>query len=618
MFRPGARGRLMLLAACLLLGSHTGAARADAPAPTEDPAVTLDHADRIKTSDHDLFLKLLGQLDERKGGLSSAEQWRLRYLDAWQVAFEGRYDQARTQLTEIVNLSGDPTLQTRATATLVNILGIGRHYEDAFTRLSMLIDQLPAVKDPEARYQALGEAAQFLAQAGQFELASGYAQQILDDAALAGHACQGQYFKVNALYRSGRIKGTDPELDRAIDACHDQHQELFANALRGERADYAIKQGHADDAVTLLLAHYDEVKSYRYPALLADFDTLLAQAYWEQGDVSQARKYANATLADAVPNTYAETLSKAYQVLYNVESRLGNLPAALEYHEKYMEADKGYLNDVSARAIAYQTVKQQLLANKMQVDALNKQNQILQLQRKLDRKDMETSRLYIALLLTIVASIAFWLWRTKRSQLRFKRLATRDSLTGVHSRQHFVDEADLALHVAAKSNRDACLVLLDLDRFKEVNDAHGHVIGDLVLTRAVAACQHHLRRHDLFGRLGGEEFAIYMPGCSASQACERAERVRQAISATPLWGETRHVIITASFGVASTDRSGHELRQLMIDAESALFEAKRSGRNRVVYGQLSDFAAAKQPADAADASTEAGDAAGRAYGGHRS
>jgi diguanylate cyclase (GGDEF)-like protein len=196
---------------------------------------------------------------------------------------------------------------------------------------------------------------------------------------------------------------------------------------------------------------------------------------------------------------------------------------------------------------------------------------------------VETSRSYIALLLTVLASIAFWLLRIKRSQLRFKRLATRDSLTGIHSRQHFVDEAELALRAAAKAARPACLLLFDLDHFKEVNDTHGHATGDLVLKRAVAACQQHLHRLDIFGRLGGEEFAILLPDCTAALALQRAERIRQAIAATPLWGETRHVVISASFGIASTDRSGYELRQLVIDADNALYRAKRDGRNRVVY-----------------------------------
>jgi len=514
-------------------------------------------------------------------------------------------------------VSGDPTLQVRATATLVNILGISRNYEDAFTRLSMLIDELPSIRDNEARYQALGEAAQFLARAGQYELASGYAQQIISDAALRDHACQGMYFKLHALYRSNRIKGSDADFDRGIDTCLKGGQALFANAMRADRADFEIKQGHPEDAVALLQSHYGEVRGYRYPALIATFDNLLAQAYWQQGDMTQARQYANTTLAETEHDEYAEPRSLAYQVLYNVENRLGNAQAALEYHEKFMQADKGYLNDLTARALAYQVVKQQLLANKVQVDELNKQNQILQLQRELDRKDMETSRLYITLLITVVASIAFWLLRMKRSQMRFRRLATRDGLTGVHSRQHFVDEATATLRTAARSTRDACLVLLDLDHFKNVNDTHGHVIGDQVLRRAVAACQHHLRRHDIFGRLGGEEFAIYMPDCSASQARERAERIRQAIAAAPLWGETRHVLITASIGVASTDRSGYELRQLMTDADNAVHQAKQAGRNRVVYGQLGDFIVPAEPTDpvAADAATN--EPAGRACGANR-
>ncbi|WP_019464053.1 tetratricopeptide repeat-containing diguanylate cyclase [Dyella japonica] len=609
MVRSGRHCRNLLLAACLLPGLWMGAAVAATPPSVEGTEEMLDRADRIKTSNHDEFLKLLGELDQRKNELTLARQWRLRYLDAWQTAYEGRYEQAKPQLTEVINLSGDATLQVRATATLVNILGYGRRYEDAFTRLNMLIDQLPTVKDTEARYQALGEAAQFLAMAGQYDLASGYAQQILDDPALRDHTCQGMSFKLHALYRNGDIKGTDPGFDRGIDACLANKQELFGNEMRADRADYAIKQGRADEALALLQSHYDEVRAYRYPALIASFDTLLARAYWERGDLAQARKYANATLDDSVRDEYAQSRSQAYQVLYNVENRLGNVQAALDYHEKYMDADKGYLTDVTARALAYQTVRQQLLANKVQVDALNKQNEILQLQRKLDRKEMETSRLYIALLLTIVASIAFWLLRTKRSQLRFKRLATRDSLTGVHSRQHFVDEVEVALRVSARSTRDACLVLLDLDHFKDVNDTHGHVIGDLVLKRAVAACQHHLRRHDIFGRLGGEEFAVFMPDCSASQARERAERIRQAIAAAPLWGETRHVIISASFGVASTDRSGYDLHQLMIDADNALYQAKRDGRNRVVYGQLGDFIAPIEPTAPANDNAPMGSAA---------
>ncbi len=587
MFRFGTMGRRFLLGACLLLGLSVGVAMAAAP-QTAGLSQLLDRADSIKTSSHDEFTGLLAQLKQDTGGLTAAQQWHLRYLDAWEVAYEGKYDAAEPLLRSVIEQSPDNTLRYRATATLINILGIAHRYTDAFSQLSLLLDQLPRMSDNEARYQTLAEGAQFLSSAGQYDLATRYAQQLLDDPALQGHACQAMYLKLHTKLRSGDTRGLGSEFPKGIDICLKAGEHLIANAVRGDVADLDIQQGRTDEAITLLQRNYAEIKSARYPALIARFDALLAKAYLHTGDAARARAFALATIDDAVKSQYGESVSNAYEVLYRVEAMQGNARAALDYHEKYMAADKGYLDDVRARALAYQTVKQQLQANKLQVDGLNKRNQILQLQRALDRKAVETSRLYIALLLSVVASVVLWLLRIKRSQLRFKRLATRDSLTHISSRQHFVDETEKALRQATRSARSACLILMDLDHFKQVNDNHGHVAGDLVLKRVVAACQHHLGRNDIFGRLGGEEFAILMPDCAATQARERAERLRQAIAAAPLWGETRSVMITASFGVASTDRSGYELRQLMIDADNALYKAKRDGRDRVIYGDGND------------------------------
>ncbi len=258
------------------------------------------------------------------------------------------------------------------------------------------------------------------------------------------------------------------------------------------------------------------------------------------------------------------------------------MAAALAFLEKYLVADKGYLTEVSAKALAYQTVAQQVLAKKQQIDALNKQNQILTLQQKLNKKAVEASRLYIVLLLLVLASIALWTYKIKRSQLRFMKLARRDGLTGIFNRQHFVNEAELLLQYCRKSSRDACLVLIDLDHFKAVNDTHGHAVGDRVLQRAVEACMTCLRSTDIFGRLGGEEFGILLPECTLAQVLVRAEQVRLAIATASADDDVPGVPISASFGVSSVVHSGYELRQLLIHADKALYRAKREGRNRIV------------------------------------
>ncbi len=99
-----------------------------------------------------------------------------------------------------------------------------------------------------------------------------------------------------------------------------------------------------------------------------------------------------------------------------------------------------------------------MLAKKLQIDTLNKQNQILTLQQELNKKAVEASRLYIVLLLLVLASIALWAYRVKRSQLRFMKLARRDGLTGIFNRQHFVNEAERQLQYCRNSARDACVV----------------------------------------------------------------------------------------------------------------------------------------------------------------
>jgi diguanylate cyclase (GGDEF)-like protein len=138
------------------------------------------------------------------------------------------------------------------------------------------------------------------------------------------------------------------------------------------------------------------------------------------------------------------------------------------------------------------------------------------------------------------------------------------------------------LHLQEKKLDSACLIFIDLDHFKQVNDTHGHAMGDIVLQHTVAVLQEHLRPSDLFGRLGGEEFGILLIGCSTAQAVVTAQRLRVAIEASPVEDDGRLVSLSVSVGVASSDRCGYALTRLCREADSALYRAKRTGRNRVV------------------------------------
>lgn len=547
-----------------------------------NPTQFLDQTESLRTEDHPRFVQMLEQIHREAPRLTAGEQWRLRYLDAWETMFEGDYTKSEAQLRDVIDHSGDQSLIAKASALLLSNLGINRRYEEAFVLANHLASELPLIKDPQIRFALLMNLSQILDLAGQTDLAIKYAR-LMEDTIPAGETlCRPLYFQAAALFNGKRLSSTSPELQRAIDTCVAARQPVYTNAMWLVLSSLHLSEGKPGKAMALLDWIEPSIRINRYHPHMLSAQVQRAQAYEKLGDDSNAQKSALAAVAMSSPGDISEWLKEAYEVLYQVEKRQGNSAAALSYYEHYATQDKGYLTDISAKTLAYEVAKQHTLVQKLETERLSEQNNILRLQQALDTKAVETSRLYIVLLLVVLASIVFWLLRIKRSQLRFKKLSSQDGLTGIFNHQHFIGEADRALHLLEKKHSAACLIFIDLDHFKRVNDVHGHAMGDTVLRHTVAICQQPLRSTDLFGRLGGEEFGILLLDCARDQGMAIADRIRTAIQATPVDADGCVVSFSASVGLASTDTSGYGLQRLCREADAALYRAKRSGRNRVI------------------------------------
>src|SRR5262249_27902108 len=159
--------------------------------------------------------------------------------------------------------------------------------------------------------------------------------------------------------------------------------------------------------------------------------------------------------------------------------------------------------------------------------------------------------------------------------LHFQTLSRLDGLTGICNRPHFIAQAEKALEAGRRSGEQLSILLCDLDHFKQINDRYGHATGDFVLKRAVTVCGVHLNEDDIFGRFGGEEFAIFLTGCGPEDARQRAEQLRVAIAGITAYqvGNAR-ATVSASFGIATSEASGYDLRQLLAHADAAMYEAK--------------------------------------------
>ncbi|GFZ96997.1 GGDEF domain-containing protein [Dyella caseinilytica] len=533
-------------------------------------------------TDNTTYIRLIDQLEHQSSKLSDADKWHLFYLEAWQTAYVGQNEKARPMLEDVAEHAPDDDLREQARATLINILGIGHRYQEAFSNLDQALDELPRISRASTRQHVLAEASQLLTEAGQYDLAINYADQLILIPAASDYRCIGMSIKLDAEFRK------DPHADdllsrlqRGVDTCVANHVLLSADTLRADMARVKIDEGKAGDAIDLLQSAYADMSKLQYQDLASQYDALLAEAYWKQGNTRQAENYAIATVDLASKGDFMEPLISAYQLLYQIAQQEDHLRDALMYHEKFMMANSTHLDDIHEKALAYQVAKQQSDAKKAELDELSKKNQILQLQQSLDHREVETGRLYIALLIVLLGSIALWLYRLKRSQLRFMRMASHDGLTSILNRQHFFEKVEQKLGRATDSAQSASLILIDLDHFKSINDTHGHAAGDHVLTRVVDVCQRYLQTTDVFGRLGGEEFAIFLSGCTAENAIERAEQIRRAIHDTSR-EENQSTPVSASLGVASTTHHGHHLRHLLAAANEALYQAMYGGYNRVV------------------------------------
>src|SRR5579871_1900746 len=168
---------------------------------------------------------------------------------------------------------------------------------------------------------------------------------------------------------------------------------------------------------------------------------------------------------------------------------------------------------------------------------------------------------------------------SERAVTVHKNAASVDPLTGMFNRRGFAEACARVIEREAKAGRPLCVMIFDIDHFKGINDRFGHPAGDEILKLFATVVVNGLRLSDLSGRIGGEEFAALLP-CSLEEGVLVAERVREAFEASDIVVEEGKVDTTVSIGVAGGP-AGTELEVLLAAADTALYQAKRSGRNRV-------------------------------------
>ncbi|MBZ0107474.1 MAG: diguanylate cyclase [Candidatus Scalindua rubra] len=169
----------------------------------------------------------------------------------------------------------------------------------------------------------------------------------------------------------------------------------------------------------------------------------------------------------------------------------------------------------------------------------------------------------------------------KKAQAKMAEMSTVDELTKLHNRRYFVEALEGEFERADRYETELALIMLDLDYFKKINDTYGHPAGDMVLSGVGKILNKHVRRSDIACRYGGEEFAVILPNVSRDSIYQAYERFREIVSKQRFGYESRPFQITVSIGIAFSNDAESAIN-LLAYADQALYQAKKSGRNRVV------------------------------------
>jgi len=190
-----------------------------------------------------------------------------------------------------------------------------------------------------------------------------------------------------------------------------------------------------------------------------------------------------------------------------------------------------------------------------------------------------------ALLVLLMVAVTFG-FLLCRASARFKHASLTDPLTGVSNRRAFFEEAEKAFHQADRFGGSLSVLMIDADRFKAINDSHGHSAGDTVLRHISGILKETVRRSDTVGRLGGEEFGVILPNANLENAGALASRIRERLEQNSAVYRNKTIPCTVSIGVSERRPSDDSFEDIMRRADGAAYKAKQSGRNTVSVAEI--------------------------------
>ncbi|WP_414830324.1 diguanylate cyclase [Alteromonas sp. H39] len=538
----------------------------------------LQKADNIKSVDPAALSDIIDELDDLKATFSRPQTAYYLFLKGYKLGITGQYSQAAETYISSLAIAEDIELRVKILTSYVNLLGVNREAAKGYQVAQQLWSILPQASD-ESRNAALTRLSIFYNQIEDYQAAINAASSVISSSEDPRSICYAYYTLVEAKYNLNHE--LEPgKIESYSKHCKKEGEVNVQAILNIYQARVLHDAGQSASAIELLGVTKPLLEITGYPLLEAWYYSDEAEIAYDMNNFDTAVVAAERVIEKTSNSSHSVPRVKALNVLAKYyETR--DKEKAITYLKALHSAKLASLDETKARQLAIQQAKNDALEREIQIKLLDKENSLLKTEAALSAKELENSRLVITLLLMLGALVIVWLLVNRKMHKELRRQARTDKLTGILNRHYFTELAESNLRYHEKTSQTLALVVFDLDLFKRINDSYGHVTGDWALVEVTQVIKRVCRKQDILGRMGGEEFAMLLPGCTVDKAESLTESFRHAVEAIDTSPTGSDFTITASFGVTDTAQCGYKFDQLYACADEALYRSKNEGRNQV-------------------------------------
>ncbi len=537
---------------------------------------------------------LLQELEAERQDASPEQQAEIELIILRSLALKGELDQALERASALAERPIEIDLRISAMRLAANIAMNAGRFETAFNQLVNALNLLEGVDSPQNEVSIFGLASFFHSRSGDSWLAVDYGEQAVASAQRADDSrlkCTAMAWLAYAhAAQENRELARDLSL-RAREFC-DEAQDLVTGAFVSNLlARIALDSGQLDQAEQHVeRAAAMNLGTYRDGQI--ESKLIRARLHLQRGEYQESLARYRALVTQLSSDLRIDRLAEALDGAAASAAQLGEMESAVEFHKRHVDALRSHLERTRSLEMAQLSTAFDRASREQNIALLREQQRVNDLTEK-SRVQRQRLRILAAAGVLIVIVLLFaWLVHALRERRHFRQLSDRDSLTQLYNHTRFFKQLDREL--PQLRGRSLALIMADIDHFKQVNDRFGHQIGDEVLRQTARVLRDVFGAEELIGRIGGEEFAVRLLGCSQTEAIQRVQILQERLA-----GRTRRRTdppITMSFGLGMAE-PGESLESLRQRTDHALYRAKQQGRNRALLAEPMDSGSNKDQAE---------------------